>query len=68
VTDGNGVYACTPDQVLDLLRRGQGVLGAVVAVSQIRDQLQGTLRELRPTAVPVGYVAHNEDGVEAKEG
>ncbi|MEA2476535.1 MAG: hypothetical protein QOC87_734 [Actinomycetota bacterium] len=68
VTDGNGVYACTPDQVLDLLRKGQGVLGAVVAVDQIRDQLQGTLRELRPTAVSVSYVAPDRDGVEAKEG
>ena len=49
VTDGSGVYACTSDaEVLDLLRRGQGVLGAVVAVDKIREQLQGALRELRP--------------------
>ena len=49
VTDGSGVYACTLDaEVLDLLRRGQGVLGAVVAVDKIREQLQGALRELRP--------------------
>jgi DNA-binding transcriptional MerR regulator len=51
VTDGGGVYACTDDsQVVDLLRKGQGVLGAVVAVDKVRDQLTGTLRELRPTA------------------
>src|SRR5688572_27587081 len=49
VADGGGVYACTEDsQVVDLLRSGQGVLGAVVAVDKVRDQLQGTLRELRP--------------------
>ena len=49
VTDGAGVYACTSDaEVVDLLRNGQGVLGAVVAVGKIRDQLAGTLRELRP--------------------
>ncbi|MGH2729629.1 MAG: MerR family transcriptional regulator, partial [Actinomycetota bacterium] len=43
------VYACTSDtEVVDLLRSGQGVLGAVVAVGKVREQLQGTLRELRP--------------------
>ena len=56
VADGSGVYACTTDsQVVDLLRRGQGVLGAIVAVDKIRDQLAGTLRELRPTERPVEY-------------
>ncbi len=49
VTDGRGVYACTSDaEVVDLLRSGQGVLGAVVAVDKVREQLAGTLRELRP--------------------
>ena len=57
VADGGGVYACTTDQqVVDLLRKGQGVLGAVVAVDKIRDQLAGTLRELRPKSEPVEYV------------
>ncbi|MDQ4027974.1 MAG: MerR family transcriptional regulator, partial [Actinomycetota bacterium] len=38
VTDGAGVYACTSDaEVVDLLRSGQGVLGAVVAVDKVRD-------------------------------
>ena len=47
VTDGNGVYACTSDaEVIDLLRSGQGVLGAVVAVDKVRDQLAGDLRQL----------------------
>src|SRR5688500_9120806 len=56
VTDGNGVYACTSDaQVVDLLRNGQGVLGAIVAVDKIRDQLAGTLRELRPVGEQVEY-------------
>jgi DNA-binding transcriptional MerR regulator len=46
-TDGAGVYACTSDaEVIDLLRSGQGVLGAVVAVDKVREQLAGTLREL----------------------
>ena len=46
-TDGNGVYACTSDsEVIDLLRSGQGVLGAVVAVDKVREQLAGDLRQL----------------------
>jgi DNA-binding transcriptional MerR regulator len=45
VADGTGVYACTTDaEVIDLLRSGQGVLGAVVAVGKVRDELAGTLR------------------------
>jgi hypothetical protein len=47
VADGGGVYACTSDsEVVDLLRSGQGVLGAVVAVDRVRDQLAGDLRQL----------------------
>jgi DNA-binding transcriptional MerR regulator len=69
VTDGSGVYACTSDaQVVDLLRSGQGVLGAVVAVDKVRDQLAGTLRELRPTAHPGREASTNAALVEAKEG
>jgi DNA-binding transcriptional MerR regulator len=53
VTDGAGVYACTSDaEVVDLLRSGQGVLGAVVAVDRVRAQLAGDLRELRPPTQP----------------
>lgn len=64
VTDGQGVYACTSEaEVIDLLRRGQGVLGAIVAVDKIRDQLQGTLQELRPEGVPAEHI---EGPVEAK--
>ena len=56
VTDGTGVYACTSDaEVVDLLRSGQGVLGAIVAVGKVRDQLNGTLRELRPESHQVEY-------------
>jgi DNA-binding transcriptional MerR regulator len=56
VTDGGGVYACTSDaEVVDLLRSGQGVLGAIVAVGKVREQLAGTLRELRPTLVEANH-------------
>jgi DNA-binding transcriptional MerR regulator len=70
VTDGAGVYACTSDaQVVDLLRKGQGVLGAIVAVDKVREQLQGTLRELRPVDAGVEYGSARQAGrVKAKEG
>jgi DNA-binding transcriptional MerR regulator len=68
VTDGGGVYACTSDaEVIDLLRKGQGVLGAIVAVDKIRDQLQGTLRELRPQPSGVEY-GSPEAGKRVEEG
>ena len=70
VTDGNGVYACTSDaEVVDLLRSGQGVLGAIVAVGKVRDQLAGTLRELRPSGESVEYVSDAAQGdIQVKEG
>ena len=62
-TDGTKVYALTSDaEVLDLLRSGQGVLGAVVAVEKMRDQLNGTLRELRPQTESVEYGNHENQG------
>lgn len=66
VAQGGSIYACTSDaEVMDLLRSGQGVLGAVVAVDKVLEDLRGTLRELRPasepaTAVPPG--ARVEEG------
>src|SRR3990170_807109 len=70
VTDGNGVYACTSDaEVVDLLRSGQGVLGAIVAVGRVRDELAGTLRELRPTTESVQYGSDEAEELKpAKEG
>lgn len=68
VADGKGVYALTSqEEVFDLLRRGQGVLGAVVSVGAIKEELQGTLRELRPATEPVKYVSEQEQA-SAKEG
>lgn len=70
VADGSGVYTFTSDaEVVDLLRSGQGVLGAVVAVDKIRDQLNGTLRELRPLQAD-GTVAevHDRATARAEEG
>jgi DNA-binding transcriptional MerR regulator len=69
VADGGGVYACTSDQqVVDLLRSGQGVFGAVVAVDKVRDQLAGTLRELRPTTFPMEPERAGKSASRVKEG
>ena len=69
VTDGAGVYACTSDaEVIDLLRSGQGVLGAVVAVDKVRDQLAGTIEELHPQTITVQYRSKEEVGRQVEEG
>ena len=69
VTDGAGVYACTTDaEVIDLLRSGQGVLGAVVAVDKVRDQLAGTIKELHPQTVTVEYRSDGATGRQVEEG
>lgn len=53
VADGSNVYACNSDaEVIDLLRSGQGVLGAVVVMDKVRRELQGTIRDLRPATEP----------------
>jgi DNA-binding transcriptional MerR regulator len=67
-TDGARVYACTSDaEVLDLLRSGQGVLGAVVAVNKVKEQLTGSLRELRPSAEEVDYGVVSNGRLQARE-
>lgn len=68
VADGDGVYACTSDsEVVDILRRGQGVLGAIVSVGRIAEQLEGTLRELRPAGSDVGYGSGADQAVAGAE-
>jgi DNA-binding transcriptional MerR regulator len=69
-TDGSQVYACTSErEILDLLRHGQGVLGNIVAVSKVKEQLAGTLRELRPTPSEGQYGSGEEPAtLSAKEG
>ena len=70
VANASGVYAMSEEEVFDLIRNGQGVLGAVVALDTVREQLTGTLRELRPADEPVEYGsdASQEEQRRAKEG
>ena len=45
MSDGASVYACTsPDEVIDLVRGGQGVFG--IAVGRVWEEVEGTLSTL----------------------
>lgn len=45
-SDGKTVYACkSPEEVFDLLRKGQGVFG--IALDPVMEELQGSVSELR---------------------
>ncbi|MGH9269530.1 MAG: MerR family transcriptional regulator, partial [Acidimicrobiales bacterium] len=46
VSNGRSIYACrSPDEVVDLLRRGQGVFG--IAIDPVKDELAGSVSRLR---------------------
>ena len=68
VANASGVYALSNEEVFDLIRNGQGVLGAVVALDTVRQQLTGDLRELRPATETVKYGSDEEQERHAKEG
>ena len=55
MSDGASVYECTSDdQVIDLLRGGQGVFG--IALGSVWAEVEGTLAELpgeRPDATEI---------------
>jgi DNA-binding transcriptional MerR regulator len=47
LSDGSTIYAATsPDEVVDVFRRGQGVFG--IAVGPVQDELEGELHDLFP--------------------
>ena len=47
LSDGSTIYAATsPDEVIDVFRRGQGVFG--IAVGPVQDELEGELHDLYP--------------------
>jgi DNA-binding transcriptional MerR regulator len=48
LSDGQTIFAATsPDEVVDVFRRGQGVFG--IAVGPVQAELEGDLHELFPT-------------------
>ncbi len=50
ISDGTTIYAATsPEEVVDLLARGQGVFG--IAVRPVHDEVQGEIHKLFPTTL-----------------
>ena len=51
-SDGSSIFALhSANEVMDLLRRGQGVFG--IAVKPVMDEVEASVLELRPSAVTV---------------
>lgn len=47
LSDGTSIYAATsPEEVIDLLKRGQGVFG--IAVRPVHDEVRGEIHKLFP--------------------
>ena len=58
LSDGTTIYAATsPEEVIDLLQRGQGVFG--IAVRPVHDEVRGELHKLFPDR-DIGSVAHEK--------
>lgn len=52
MSDGQSIYAATSDsEIVDLLRKGQGVFG--IALGKVFEELQGAISNLLPAAQPV---------------
>jgi hypothetical protein len=50
LSDGSTIFAAhSPDEVVDVFRRGQGVFG--IAVGPVQDELTGDLHDLTPHPV-----------------
>jgi DNA-binding transcriptional MerR regulator len=53
MSDGNGIYACeSPDEVMDLLQRGQGVFG--IALDKVWTDVEGSLRRTARASARAG--------------
>jgi DNA-binding transcriptional MerR regulator len=53
LSDGNKIYACeSPDEVMDLLQRGQGVFG--IAVDKVWSDVEGSVRKTARAAARAG--------------
>lgn len=49
LSDGSSIYAAhSPDEVVDVFRRGQGVFG--IAIGPVQRELEGEIHELFPSA------------------
>ena len=60
MSDGVSVYACTsPDEVIDLVRGGQGVFG--IAVGRVWEEVEGTLATLPMEPLETDAVVEGTD-------
>lgn len=58
LSDGNTIYAATSERdIVDLLRRGQGVFG--IALGRVFEDIQGTLKEILPAGEPARAASEN---------
>lgn len=51
VIDGNSVVLCDGDELIDVLRHGQGVLN-VLPMSGVRDEIDKNIISLKPETIP----------------
>ena len=59
LSDGQTIYAVSsPDEVVDVFRRGQGVFG--IAVGPVQDEVQGAIHELFGHEEPMTSLARAE--------
>jgi DNA-binding transcriptional MerR regulator len=64
LSDGQTIYAATsPDEVVDVFRRGQGVFG--IAVGPVQDEVEGAIHQLFPLGVDAGMSDEERDAVKA---
>lgn len=56
LSDGHTIYAATsPDEVVDVFRRGQGVFG--IAVGPVQEEVEGAIHQLFPSPGEVDQTA-----------
>ncbi|NNC76121.1 MAG: MerR family transcriptional regulator [Acidimicrobiia bacterium] len=59
LSDGATIYAAhSPDEVVDIFQRGQGVFG--IAVGPVQEELQGQIHDLFPDDADVISIAEHE--------
>jgi DNA-binding transcriptional MerR regulator len=64
LSDGQTIYAAhSPDELVDVFRRGQGVFG--IAVGPVQDELEGDLHDLYPEQFADGPVETGKLAAEA---
>jgi hypothetical protein len=61
VIDGGSVVLCNGDDLIDVLRHGQGVLN-VLPMSGVRDEVDRQIISIRPEPMPVVAIQGDEDG------